>query len=283
MTAAALDGTDARLTLITPEHSPLAIFGAPARVRVRDLLSEHGIRLVTGARTLRLGAGFVLTSAGAVSAERVVALPAIDGPRIAGVPCNSQGFLETDEHGAVRGIEDVYAAGDGTSQPIKQGGLATQQADAIAETLAAAAGAPCQPVAFRPHLRAQLLTGTLPWFFRGGKDEEGPRASRHPLWVPAGKLAAHYLTPYLADRHRYNLGGSTPLHAVASEAPSSDEEHEAVRGLALALADDDAQSGGYSQALRWLELAEDTAGALPAGYAEKRRRWQVERLAARRR
>ena len=41
---------------------------------------------------------------------------------------------------ACRALPDVYAAGDMTSRPLKQGGLATQQADAAAAAIAAAAG-----------------------------------------------------------------------------------------------------------------------------------------------
>ena len=284
MTAAALEGTEPHLTLVTPEHSPLALFGRPARERVRSLLADHGVRLVTGARDMRLSAGFLLSSAGAIPAERVLALPAIDGPRVPGVPCDPGGFLEVDDHGALLDAPDVYAAGDGTAHPIKQGGLATQQADAIAEAIASDAGAPCEAVPFRPELRAQLLTGTLPWFFRGGPaDGHRARASRGALWAPAGKLAARYLTPYLADRHAFNLEGGERLRGVPATASSSEEERDAIRSLALVLADDEAEAGGFKQALRWLEIAEDTTGALPAGYAEKRRRWEAERPAAHRR
>ena len=53
--------------------------------------------------------------------------------------------MPVDEHAAVAGLEDVYAVGDATSFPIKQGGLATQQADAAAAAIAAAAGAPVRP------------------------------------------------------------------------------------------------------------------------------------------
>ena len=37
----------------------------------------------------------------------------------------------------VRGLDDVYAAGDITNFPVKQGGIATQLADAAAEAIAA--------------------------------------------------------------------------------------------------------------------------------------------------
>ena len=60
------------------------------------------------------------------------------------------GFLPTDEHGRVGGTVGVYAAGDATSFPIKQGGIAAQQADAVAECIAAGAGAPLETTPFRP-------------------------------------------------------------------------------------------------------------------------------------
>ena len=45
------------------------------------------------------------------------------------------------------GVPDVFAAGDATAEPVKQGGLATQQADAAAEAIAAEAGAADRPAA----------------------------------------------------------------------------------------------------------------------------------------
>ena len=45
----------------------------------------------------------------------------------------------------MQGLDDVYCAGDAADFPVKQGGLATQQADAIAEHVAAAAGAAIDP------------------------------------------------------------------------------------------------------------------------------------------
>ena len=64
----------------------------------------------------------------------------ITGPEIDGLPCDPHGFVPVDEYGRVEGVADVYAAGDGTDFPVKQGGLATQQADAAAEHIAARPG-----------------------------------------------------------------------------------------------------------------------------------------------
>jgi sulfide:quinone oxidoreductase len=196
----------------------------------------------------------------------------MDGPRIPGVPADAQGFLVTDGHGAVRGAPGVYAAGDGTANPIKQGGLATQQADAIAEAIAAEAGAPCEPTPFTPRLQAQLFTGALPWFLRGGRDDAHPVATRAALWSPGGKVAARYLTPYLATRETWGLGEHPTLRSHEAAASDPDEK-AAIRDLALILADDEAESGHRDAALHWLEIAEDTGGVLPPDYVRKRRRW----------
>ena len=46
-----------------------------------------------------------------------------------------------------------------TSFPLKQGGIAAQQASAAAESIAVDAGADLDPQPFRPVLRGLLLTG----------------------------------------------------------------------------------------------------------------------------
>ena len=108
-----------------------------------------------------------------------------------------------DLHGLVDGLDDVYAAGDGTICPIKQGGVAAQQADAVAEAIAARAGAPVEPQPFRPVLRGLLLTGSTPRYLRsevsGGRGQD--QVSEHALWWPSSKVAGRCLAPYLALRH----------------------------------------------------------------------------------
>ena len=54
-------------------------------------------------------------------------------PDCAAFPADRDGFIHTDRHGGVPGMDGVFAAGDATTFPIKQGGLAAQQADAVAE------------------------------------------------------------------------------------------------------------------------------------------------------
>ena len=97
----------------------------------------------------------------------------------------------------------MYAAGDATSAPVKQGGLATQQADAAAAAIAArVVGPPIVPEPFHPVLRGLLLTGGTPLHVMSGG--EGV-ASERPLWAPVGKVVARYLSPWLA-RHGVDVG-----------------------------------------------------------------------------
>jgi sulfide:quinone oxidoreductase len=195
----------ARLSLVTPEQAPLELFGAPASEAVRELLRERGIELHVSRYPERFEDGKLsLVPDDSLTAERVVSLPSLVGPKLEGLPADPDGFIPVDLHGLVHGEQDVYAAGDATNSPIKQGGVATQQADAAAEAIAARAGAAVDPQPFRPVLRGLLLTGSTPRYMRaevsGGRGEDW-RVSDHALWWPPSKIAGKRLAPYLALRH----------------------------------------------------------------------------------
>jgi sulfide:quinone oxidoreductase len=139
MTAAHLTAEgvrDRRLTIVTPEAAPLAVFGPSAADAIGPLLSERGVQLHTLARVDRVEPDAVrLVDGRRIDADRVVTLPILEGPGIPGLPSDGHGFLPVDLHGRVRSQPDVYAAGDITAFPLKQGGLAAQQADAVAEAI----------------------------------------------------------------------------------------------------------------------------------------------------
>ena len=192
-----------RFTLVTPEDRPLAMFGTPASDALAELLDDHAIDFV-GSSYPSVGRGFVIADPGGrrIDADRIVALPALVGRGVEGVPADGDGFIPVDPHGRVPGLPGVYAAGDGTNFPIKQGGLATQQADAVAEAIAAEAGAPVEPEPFRPVLRGLLLTGGDDRFLRhaaAGGGGEGEVAA-HTLWWPPTKIAGRYISGYLFGR-----------------------------------------------------------------------------------
>jgi sulfide:quinone oxidoreductase len=189
-----------RFYLITPEYRPLGIFGPAASDSVAELLEAAGIEFV-GSAYATLGHKVVtIDPAGRrLDVDRIVCLPTLEGRRIPGVATDADGFIPVDQHGRVVGLEDVYAAGDGTAFPIKQGGLATQQADAVAASIAAAAGAPVEAEPFRPVLRGMLLTGGEDRYMRhgvAGGDGE-PAVATQALWWPPSKIAGRYLAPYL--------------------------------------------------------------------------------------
>jgi sulfide:quinone oxidoreductase len=194
-----------QIAIVSPEDAPLALFGRAASEEVARLLERSGIAFHGSAYASRVDGDRVLLGPGdePVVADRVVALPGMKGPVITGLP-SLDGFLRTDDHGRVHGCEAVWAAGDVIDFPVKQGGLAAQQADAAAEDLAAVAGAPITPTPFRPVLRGVLLTGGAPRYMRasiaGGAGEDSTVAD-HALWWPPGKIAGRYLAPHLGAAH----------------------------------------------------------------------------------
>jgi len=199
----------AQIALATPERAPLELFGGRASGRLLEYLEQLGIAFLPGTRVERIRPGEVHLAPAARTrrADRVITLPVLRGPRIDGLPHDADGFVPIDAHGAVRGVPDVYAAGDATDYPIKQGGLATQQADAIAEAIAARVGAPIAPAPFRPVLRGMLVTSERPQYLEadvGGAGEA--HAAETPLWWPPTKVAGRFLAPFLAER----LGVRTP-------------------------------------------------------------------------
>jgi sulfide:quinone oxidoreductase len=121
--------------------------------------------------------GAVLAGGLRIEVDRVVTLPVPVGPSIQGLPEDGGGFIPVDDHARVIGLEGVYAAGDVTDAPLKQGGLAAQQALAAAEAIAARHGADVDPRPYRLVVRSAL--------FSSGAQTD--------------KIASRHLTPYLAS------------------------------------------------------------------------------------
>jgi sulfide:quinone oxidoreductase len=200
------------LVLVTPEPRPLAVFGEEASAAVAELLAVAGIEFC-GASHIEVGQGAIrLDPRGrSLRAERVVALPLVRGPQLEGVPADPEsGFVPVDEHGRVVGLDDVYCAGDATSFPIKQGGLAAQQADAVAAHIAARHGAAVAASPFRPVLRGMLFTGDAQHFMRTRGGRGAGHAAKRPLWWPPTKIAGRYLAPYLYEREPNAVPGPAP-------------------------------------------------------------------------
>ena len=217
--------SEVELTLVTPEEEPLGIFGAPRAPRSAGSSRRAGSLCTPAATASRVDPGWLDISPGErrLPVDRIVTLPRLVGPRLRGVPCGRDGFLHTDAHGRLAGLDGVFAAGDATAFPIKQGGLAAQQADAVAEAIAASVGADVDPQPFRPVLRGLLLTGGPARYLRadisGGAGDDSIVAGE-ALWWPPNKLCGRYLAPYLSSQ----VGEAADVmpqgeHAIPVETP----------------------------------------------------------------
>jgi sulfide:quinone oxidoreductase len=196
-------GEDAELVVVTPEDAPLRIFGRGVAEGMAELLAERRIEVIAGAHPVRFEYGFLDTApVGRLAFDAVVSLPKLEGRRIRGVPHDVDGFVRIDDHCRVIGSDHLYAAGDVTSFPVKQGGLATQQADVAAESIAAGIGAEVDPARFDPILRGVLWTGEEPRYLQGwlgGGHGETSTFTESPPWgSDEGKIVGRYLTRFLA-------------------------------------------------------------------------------------
>jgi sulfide:quinone oxidoreductase len=195
-------GVAPSISIVTPEDAPLAIFGSAASAAVSDLLARAGIVTITSAYVEIPSNGRLVIHPGdrRLQVDRVVALPELYGPSLRGIPLSEHGFVRVDRHQRVPRVGPVYAAGDVTQFAIKHGALASQQADAAAESIAALAGAPVTPKPFHPVVRGVLLTGEEPLYFTAdvtGGHGFSSDVSERPMWSPAAKVPATYLAPVL--------------------------------------------------------------------------------------
>ena len=209
------------LTFVTAEPAPLALFGPPASRALTARLHDAGIEVHTAVAADVPARGLLELHPGGdrLSVDRIVTLPTLDGPRLEGLPHDAHGFLVVDRNGRVCGAPDVYAAGDATHHPIKQGGLACQQADAAADAIAAQAGAAIEPERYEPLLEGVLLTERTALFMRRKSRDDtaicSAVARRGGSW-PSTKIAGRELAAHLSDAPR-------PAAAPAISTPPSAE------------------------------------------------------------
>jgi sulfide:quinone oxidoreductase len=207
-----------QITIVTSEPTPLAVFGATVAEHLVELLASSSITTVLSTQSAVRGPGqILLLPHPGVRADRIqpgdeirpdciIALPQLFGPHCPGVPTSSRrGFLSTDRFGKVRGLDRTFAAGDATDFPIKFGGLAAQQADVAAQSIAKLAGANVEPDSVRPRLQAVLLTGGRPLLLSAQPKGSAATASAVEEMdpdAPRPKIAARYLAPYLQQLDR---------------------------------------------------------------------------------
>ena len=225
MTAAQVQSMsmDVELSFVTPEPAPLALFGTEAGVAVAELFDEAGITLRCGIdAAVSRGRVHLVGTREEIDVERIVSLPRLEGPRLAGVPADAAGFIPVDGFGRVIGVDDIYAIGDAADLPVKQGGLACQQADVVAAHIARAAGADVDAEPLTPVLRGKLLTGHASRYLRRELGETEGRENTEPLWWPPAKVVGRYLGPWLAQRARTTLPTAPPADEAVDVAINFD-------------------------------------------------------------
>jgi sulfide:quinone oxidoreductase len=197
-------GMELSVTIATPEDAPLAIFGPAVSGAVSERLEKAGIQTISSAYAEIPAQGEVVINPGdrRLRVDRVVALPELYGPSVRGVPLGEHGFIRIDPYGQVPNAGPIYAAGDATDFAVKFGGIASQQADIAAQSIAALAGAPVTPEQFHPVIHGMLLTGDKPLYLTaqitGGQGFSSEIADA-PTWSPPTKIAAKYLAPVLEE------------------------------------------------------------------------------------
>ncbi|MGH2936753.1 MAG: NAD(P)/FAD-dependent oxidoreductase [Solirubrobacterales bacterium] len=195
---------DHELTVVTPEDAPLQLFGRGVSEAVATLLEQRGIEVISGTHPVGFHGGRLQVAPEArLDFDEVISLPRLEGQAVSGLIHDSDGFVRIDDHCRALHRERIYAAGDTTSFPVKQGGIAAQQADVAAEAIAAELGVPIEPSAFDPILRAVLWTGYEPLYLQGrlgGGHGETSILSTEPPWKGGtDKIVARRLTSFLAE------------------------------------------------------------------------------------
>jgi sulfide:quinone oxidoreductase len=198
-------GIELCVTIVTPEDAPLAIFGAAVSSVVSELLEKASIEIINSAYAEIPAQGEVVINPGdrRLHVDRAIALPELYGPSVRGIPLGEHGFIRVNPHGQAPDVGPIYAAGDATEFAVKHGGIASQQADAAAQSIAALAGAPVTAEPFHPVIRGMLLTDSKPLYLTAqlaGGHGFSSEITDTPTWSPPSKIAAKYLAPYL-DTH----------------------------------------------------------------------------------
>jgi sulfide:quinone oxidoreductase len=208
-------GNDVRLTVFTFEAEPLEVFGAVASREIAGLLREGGVELVRSVhcdipepgrivvnRRETQSERWVISQSRprARTADRVVTMAELHGPPLRGVPRARNGFIPVNPQCRVRGAQRVYAAGDATDFPVKHVGLAAQQAEVAATSIAVLAGVSVRPRTFRARLEGTLFAGAEPRYLSAvlaGGHPFSSEISAEPIPGGAAVLSADRLSPYL--------------------------------------------------------------------------------------
>lgn len=146
------------VAVITHEPTPLADFGAANSERVAAMCAAAGVSVICGERVVSYDGSSVLLAGGQqFEVDRLVVLPQLAAVVPAGIPTAADGFVTVDESQLVQGTENIYAVGDVTDFPFKQGGLASAEAHAAVSAIESRLGGGGAPEPFDGEVRGVLL------------------------------------------------------------------------------------------------------------------------------
>lgn len=166
-------GQQITIVVVTPEAEPLDVFGAENSAAVRQLCAELGVVVHSDATVEAFdGTTANLSDGTSQAADRVFAMPRLTGRAPEGIPTDENGFIHVDDNQLVEGTSNVYAVGDVTDFRVKQGGLASLQADAAIAAIEAALGDREAPDPFVREIEAILIAASRRLAMRAGIGEE---------------------------------------------------------------------------------------------------------------
>src|SRR5690606_21641888 len=134
-----------KLVFFNPSEQPGQRLGPAAVAKMLARMQALDIDTHLGHKPLRFEPGKVVTEGGEFSADMILFMPGLTGPgwlEGSALPQSEGGFVAADDTCRVRGMAQVYVAGDAGSYPgpewmAKQAHQADLQADAVAKNIAA--------------------------------------------------------------------------------------------------------------------------------------------------
>ncbi len=192
-------GDMCHVAVMTAEDVPLGTFGPLAGGAVAGKLRRTGVEIVTGATVTHFRWGQLEMGDGTTrGADRVVALPVMRGPALCGLPMDAEGFVRCEPDGTLPEAPGVRVVGDAGTFPLKKGGIACQQADSAAASIARALGGDVEELPFMPAMPEWVWDGADGWLAIDGEPllDGGQDPAR---WWPVPKVTGRFLAPFLQE------------------------------------------------------------------------------------
>lgn len=198
--AQAQSGQQVSIGVVTPEVAPLESFGEENSLRVAEFCQQLGVIVRTSSSALAYdGRTLTLADGTELAVDRVVAIPALTPSVPDGIPTDPSGFVAVGPDQLVNGTSNIYAVGDITNFPFKQGGLASEEADAAAAAIEVAHGTRGERSDFSGEVRGILLTTSGRLIMRARVSAEGSESlpaeqTSEPLQKIDSRLLAQRLS-----------------------------------------------------------------------------------------